>query len=76
MDAVSAAWTLARRGHWHSREATLVQQGGRPDVDSAKERGRHSGEREAVATIAGLKKPPNRCWAASCPRGRDTKADI
>jgi hypothetical protein len=52
MDAVSAAWTLARRGHWHSREATLVQQGGRPDVDSAKERGRHSGEREAVATIA------------------------
>src|SRR5690348_339022 len=52
MDAVSAAWTLARRGHLHPREATLIQQGGRPDVDSAKEQGRDSGEREAVATIA------------------------
>jgi hypothetical protein len=52
MDAVSAAWTLGRRGHLDSREATLVQQGGRPDVEDAKQRGRDSGEPEAVATSA------------------------
>ena len=52
MDVISAIWTLLRRRHWHAGEATLVQQGGRPDVDQAKELGRHSGEREAVATTA------------------------
>lgn len=51
MDLFSAAWTLARRGHWHPTESTLVQHGPRSEVDEPKRQGRHSGESEAVATV-------------------------
>ncbi|HUQ94711.1 MAG TPA: DUF1440 domain-containing protein [Bryobacteraceae bacterium] len=50
MNAVSLAWTIGRRGAVPSNEASLVEQGGRPDVESAKKEGRSSYERGAVAT--------------------------
>lgn len=49
MDLVSAAWSLARPGE-HPNEGSLIQQGGRPEVEEAKQEGRHSGSRSAVAT--------------------------
>lgn len=37
MDLVSAAWSVGRRGGLPPRDSDLVQQGGRPDVEQAKE---------------------------------------
>jgi hypothetical protein len=51
MDLVSALWAVACKD-FNDTERTLIQQGGRPEVDEAKQRGRHSGNREAVATTA------------------------
>lgn len=50
MDTVSALWTLARRGSLKHEEASLVQHGGRSDVEEAKQEGRDFGDPSAVAT--------------------------
>jgi len=49
MDLVSWAWTLSR-GHTNGAEESLVRQGGRPDVEQAKQQGKTSGASDSVAT--------------------------
>lgn len=50
MDCISWAWTVSRRGHTDNNEGSLVQQGGRPEVEKAKQEGHTSGSSESVAT--------------------------
>jgi len=52
MDLVSRLWTLGSRGEITSREESLAQQGGRPEVESAKKAGMSAGDPGAVATTA------------------------
>lgn len=52
MNAISSAWSYGRRRALHGGEASLLQQGGRPDVEEAKLRGKSSGDPDAVATVA------------------------
>jgi hypothetical protein len=52
MDLVSRLWTLASRGEITSREESLVQQGGRPEVEAAKKAALSAGDPGAVATTA------------------------
>lgn len=52
MDVVSGAWSYARRGTPDAAESSLLQHGGRPEVEEAKEQQKSSGDPEAIATTA------------------------
>jgi hypothetical protein len=69
MDAISILWSYAGRGEPDAAESSLLQHGGRPEVEKAKEEQKSSGDPEAVATTKIAK------WIAEPVLGRSLSRD-
>jgi len=75
MDVVSRLWTLGKHGRITPHEESLSHQGGRPDVEAAKNAGLHGGDPGAIATTVAADRithsrqpalsPKERIWAGT-----------
>ncbi len=52
MNQVSRLWSVTKRGSPTGAEESLFEQGGRPEVEAAKEQGHSSGHPHSVATVS------------------------